>query len=220
MCFSANASFIAGSLLTVSGVVGIKKNQIKRFLPFAAIPLIFGLQQFSEGLLWLNLQKFHLTELETFSTYSFLILAQVIWPTLIPLSMLLLDEPSKRTSIQYILLWFGILLSVFLLYFMINYTVDASIENNHIKYLNNYPTGIKIFGLPAYAITTILPLFTTHVPKMWLFGIAICFSLLLAIFLYTHYLTSIWCYFAAILSLFIYVILNRLNRKIRDEKII
>jgi hypothetical protein len=213
MCFSANASFITGTVLTVIGGVGIKKNKVKRYIPFATIPLLFGIQQFAEGFLWLNLHTFHLPEIEMLSTFTFLIFAQVIWPTWIPLSFLLLDDPANRSKLQYLLVYIGALLSMYLLYCLFNYDIDAVIENKHIKYVNNYPNGVKVFGLPLYAITTILPLFSTHIPKLWFFGVAICASLLLTVLIYSHYLTSVWCYFAAIISFVILLILSELNAK-------
>jgi hypothetical protein len=50
MCFSATASFVSGSVLTIAGAISLssaKKNNQKLF---AAIPLIFGIQQLFECL--------------------------------------------------------------------------------------------------------------------------------------------------------------------------
>ena len=45
MCFSATASFITGGVLSAVGVVTIKKAEKKSEIPFASIPLLFGIQQ-------------------------------------------------------------------------------------------------------------------------------------------------------------------------------
>ena len=54
MCFSATASFSAGTVLTMLGVATLRATRRKAEIPFAASPLLFGLQQIVEGLLWLS----------------------------------------------------------------------------------------------------------------------------------------------------------------------
>ncbi len=56
MCFSANSSFGTGIILAVISVASLKKVQYLNHVYFAAIPLIFCIQQITEGLLWLVLQ--------------------------------------------------------------------------------------------------------------------------------------------------------------------
>ena len=55
MCFSATASFAAGTALSAVGGLTLRKSQGKVELPLALVPLLFGVQQFSEGFLWLSL---------------------------------------------------------------------------------------------------------------------------------------------------------------------
>ncbi len=45
MCFSASASFIAGTSLCAIGVATVKRAEARSELPFAMIPLLFGIQQ-------------------------------------------------------------------------------------------------------------------------------------------------------------------------------
>ena len=44
MCFSASASFIAGTTLSGIGVAAPTRVESKNERPFAAIPLLFGIQ--------------------------------------------------------------------------------------------------------------------------------------------------------------------------------
>ena len=55
MCFSAAASFTAGAVLTGIGVATLRKVEHPTYYLFASIPLLFAVQQFSEGVLWLTL---------------------------------------------------------------------------------------------------------------------------------------------------------------------
>ena len=52
MCFSATASFTAGTALIAVGGVSLRRSRGKAELPLALVPLLFGVQQLSEGLLW------------------------------------------------------------------------------------------------------------------------------------------------------------------------
>ena len=49
MCFSASASFSAGVALLGVSVLTLRATRAPRELPLAAIPLLFALQQLTEG---------------------------------------------------------------------------------------------------------------------------------------------------------------------------
>lgn len=51
MCFSASASFIAGASLSAIGVATLRRVESKKEIPFATIPLLFGIQQLIEGVI-------------------------------------------------------------------------------------------------------------------------------------------------------------------------
>jgi len=54
MCFSASVSFAAGLALITCGIAALKYAQERRLQMIAAIPLLFGLQQCAEGMVWLS----------------------------------------------------------------------------------------------------------------------------------------------------------------------
>ena len=99
MCFSATASFVAGSALVVLGVATLRATRRKVELAFAAIPLLFGLQQLVEGLLWLSF-RFDSPELNVAMTYLFSMFSHVLWPIFVPFAIGLLEpEPWCRKMI-------------------------------------------------------------------------------------------------------------------------
>lgn len=55
MCFSANASFGAGTILVTIGVVTVVMAKRRQDKIFAIIPILFGFQQFIEGFGWITL---------------------------------------------------------------------------------------------------------------------------------------------------------------------
>ena len=70
MCFSAATSFTAGTLLSVLGAVSLRHAQTRFEIPFAAIPLLFGMQQISEGVVWVAQGK-ELSDINFYATQFF-----------------------------------------------------------------------------------------------------------------------------------------------------
>lgn len=105
MCFSLEASVGAGVLLTSISVLTLKKTKNKQELMFASIPLIFGIQQFIEGILWLTIPRAEFQNMTLIASFSFVFIAQVIWPSWIPLSVYLFDPKSRKSVfLKYLLL--------------------------------------------------------------------------------------------------------------------
>ena len=96
MCFSPEASFAGGIIISAIGVATIKKVHKPSQIVFAGIPLFFGIQQIAEGFLWMTLPLPDFIIIQKISTYLFLIMALVIWPFMIPLSVTLMEEDIGR----------------------------------------------------------------------------------------------------------------------------
>lgn len=207
MCFSANASFGASIVLTVIGVAAIKKVQHPSQLLFASIPLLFAVQQISEGIIWLTLANPAYAVLSQTMTYVFLFFAQFFWPLWVPIAVLMLEKESKRKKIQKILVGIGILVALYSAYFLLNYHVQAKIIGYHVTYTVDYPTHLVKYGGILYLIATVAPPFFSHIKRMWMFGTSIFISYLITAIFYDHYVVSVWCFFASIISISIYAII-------------
>jgi len=55
MCFSPEASFAGGVIISTIGIATILKVHKPSQIVFASIPIFFGIQQIVEGVLWLVL---------------------------------------------------------------------------------------------------------------------------------------------------------------------
>ena len=75
MCFSATASFTAGITLSALGVATLTQVSSRREILLGSFPLLFAVQQFSEGLVWLTLGQTSLSSINSLVTYSFLFFA-------------------------------------------------------------------------------------------------------------------------------------------------
>lgn len=217
MCFSASASLSAGVVLTVIGIASIKKTNHKSQLWFASIPLVFGVQQLAEGVLWLTLPNPDLVNTQIAATYIFLFFAQIIWSLWVPIAIIMLDERKRKSLMQRILVGAGILISGYLAYCLLTFSVEANIVGHHIVYFLDYPPSLKIFVIILYASATIAPLFFSHIKRMWILGVAIMVSYIVATIFYEHYVLSVWCFFSSIISVYVYLIVRRISRKEKEK---
>jgi len=212
MCFSAGASFGAGVILTTIGVASIKKSESNSQIFFASIPLIFAVQQISEGFLWLALTNSNFAFLKWPATYLFLLIAQVIWPFWVPFSLLKLIKNKKRRKVEKILLLIGILVSLFLAFCLINYRVEAKIMGMHIFYDQDYPKFLSNYGGIFYVIATIIPPFLSKYKRMCAFGTAILISYIITHIYYPENTVSVWCFFASVISISVYSVLFEMKK--------
>lgn len=207
MCFSANASFTAGVALTVIGIASIKKTDHRSQLFFAGIPFIFGIQQLSEGVLWLTLHHPGYAYTQKIATYVFLFFAQIIWPIWVPTAILLFEKKASRTMMQKILVGSGVLVGFYLAYCLLAFKVEASITGRHISYEQDYPLWLKNYVVVLYASAIVASPFFSHMKRMWMLGVAIALSYGISTLFFEHHVLSVWCFFSSIISLSIYAII-------------
>jgi len=209
MCFSASASFGASAVLTAVGVASIKQAKRGTQVPFAGIPLIFAAQQVSEGFLWLSLTDPAFAQCRDISQYIFLFLAQVLWPVWVPLSILMVEPRNGKKNIEKALLGSGFLVSLYLAYSLIFYSVTARISDYHIFYDQHSPGIFGHAGILFYIIVTTAPPFISGFRRMWILGVPILVSYALTAIFYTNYIISVWCFFSALTSIIVFTIMHK-----------
>ena len=220
MCFSPEASFAGGIIISSIGIAVIKKVHKPSQLVFAGIPLFFGIQQIAEGFLWLTLPYPEYVNVQKFSTYIFLIMAEVLWPIIIPLSVIFMEENKKRKRILWILLGMGLSLSLYYIFCLVFFNVTPQITGYHIQYKTDFPESLAMLAFAVYLIATITPLFVSSIRRTHLLGILMFLSCLVTAIFFTQYLTSVWCFFAALISGVILWILSDSKEKFNIDKLI
>ena len=220
MCFSAEASLAGGVIISAIGVVTVTKVHKPSQILFASIPLFFGLQQFTEGILWLTIPNPGHGDLLTFSTFLFLIMADVLWPVLIPLSVLMMEADEKKKKIIRLLLLAGLSVSAYYGYCLITHHVRPEIVGFHIQYNSDFPDAMAYISFAVYLIATIPPLFVSSIKKTHFMGWLMLFSCTVTAIFFTQFLTSVWCFFAALISGVIFWILNDSKRKFKLDKLL
>lgn len=206
MCFSATASFGASGVLLVIGTASIIKAVGIRQLPFAVVPLLFAVQQFTEGFLWLAAEEQSPGNKDILAqTYVFF--AQVLWPVWIPIAFLWLEKEVKRKLMLKGLIGAGFLVGGYLAYCLFTYEVKAEITGHHIKYILDYPRPLRGYGNVLYGLATVVPAFVSGVRGMKIFGLLIVMAYMVSFFYFWDVLISVWCYFAALISISIWYLI-------------
>ncbi len=212
MCFSPEASFAGGLIISTIGIATVRKVHRPSQLVFASIPLFFGIQQIAEGFLWLTLPYPEYDSIQKICTYMFLVMAQVLWPSIIPFSILLMEENNKKKKVLKILLALGLSLSLYYAFCLLSFNVNPQIMDYHIHYNIDFPKSLRMVAFITYLIVTITPLFISTVKKTHLLGTLMFLSCLVTAIFFRQYLTSVWCFFAALISGVIYWILRDTKR--------
>lgn len=203
MCFSAPVSFAAAAALTVSGAVGVRiaARRDRRFIPINALAFCFAIQQFLEGMIWS-----YPNGAETLLAKGFLFFALFVYPWYVGASCYKLTGNPKRQKILAGFIGAGLLYGILFYTGAIvapDFNVDLS--GMHVAYQYEMQSNQLSWCLfvPLYVILTLGPLFICDRPYAWIVGLAILGTAILSAVVYTNYFVSVWCFFAAVVSLVI-----------------
>lgn len=211
-------NFGIGVVLSVIGFRSIRNVSRSTQYLFAYIPLLFAVQQFAEGILWIILPGSNYLHLERVCTAVFLVTAQVIWPVWIPLSILLIEKNALLRKMLAFLTGIGFLVSLFFAWCFITYGAVARIGGHHICYQQTYPIIFNEIEGYLYVIVVLFPPFLTRFKRLWIMGSAIFISYLITKIYYDNYLISVWCFFASMISLMVYWVLPEIRSKNRVKQ--
>jgi len=201
MCFSASASFIAGTSLSAIGVAALRNTEARTERPLAMMPLLFGVQQLTEGVIWLTFTHdaplLRQTMTQVYSGFS-----HVLWPMYVPFAMGVLEAVRWRRRTLAAFEAAGIAVGLYLLYSIVARPLVAELVGGHIVY--DSPHFYLVPVMVLYLAATCVSCFFSSHGFVKLFGVLALMSFIAAYLVHVRALVSIWCFFAAILSLLIY----------------
>ena len=201
MCFSATASFVASGALAASGVAIARIPKPKSAIPLSIFPVIFAIHQFIEGLLWLNYRGFIADNYRSVAVYAFVLIAFVLWPVFVPFSAYFLETGRIRRVIILLCQVTGIFAGLTILVIIIRGPVSASVVGQSFVYTTNTPDIL----LAPYLISIFIPFLVSSNKRLVALGVALAVLCVIAGFMASNgTFPSLWCFYAAILSLFLY----------------
>lgn len=197
MCFSASASFAAGTFLLGLGTLTWRAARRPSERPFAAIPLLFATQQFIEGVIWMTFSH-EAAGLNTFMTYAYSVFSHLLWPVYVPLAVLLIEPPGWRRQALGACAAAGAVVSASLLFSIAEGGIVSRPTGHHIEYVTPHYFALATMALYLLS-TSASQLLSTH-GAVRAFGLLALLSFGAAYVAYATWFISVWCYFAAALS--------------------
>jgi hypothetical protein len=199
MCFSPLGDLVGGAVVVAIGVDACRhvKGRNENWA-IATFPLLLGLHQIDETFVWWGLQGHVPRDIGNIAMWIYLLFALVVLPPLVPF-LLAIFEPSPRRRRRYIpFLLLGLVVSGVILEAMLVGHPVARLGTYHVAYSIGLQHGILIIGLYILAICGSL-LVSGNRALVW-FGVANVIAIIVLALLCASGFTSLWCFYAALVS--------------------
>jgi len=202
MLFMAILNFTLSGAIFVVGILTLRKVSQPKEVVFALLPLLFALHQFTQGFVWLGQAGLINPRALQIAESLFVFYAQGILQFLVPLAIWLLEPKGWRKTVITGLMYLGAFLTGYSLWGLTTTPTEVTIVNG-VLYYQNPMTDQLWLGL-GYVLTTCGSLILSRSIAIELFG-WLNFAALVAIYFINPYgFTSVWCLYAAIVSVLLY----------------
>lgn len=199
MCFSPVGDLVGGTVVAAIGVDACRHVKGRtEYLAVAALPLVLGLHQIDETFVWWGLQGHVSSSLGRVAMWIYLVFALVVLPVLVPLLMLLLERSARQRWRVVPFLVLGAAVSAILLEAMLVGHPSAKLGTYHLAYSIGLRHGVVIIGL--YIVATCGPLLASGYKAIVWFGVANLVAVIVLALLCASGFTSLWCFYAALVS--------------------
>ena len=228
MCFSATVSYSAAVVLVATGVYAVR--QARRLPPpywlWALVPVFFGLQQAFEGQVWQALAAGDASAGDASAAVPYALgfhfFSHFLWLWWLPLCSYLVEPGQgsttgklRRRVIAGCAL-FGAFAGTLVYAVMLRHPewMSVAVRGHSIIYdfsaPYRSPIDLPITPMMLYGLTILVPLFFSSHRLINIFGVLVVLSMAFAGFAYNKAFVSVWCFFAALLSLYIVYMIRRL----------
>jgi hypothetical protein len=202
VCFSAEADFVSGAAIGLVGVATLTKVQHPREIPLAALPLALALHQVVEGFVWLDLDG-GASRSTGVAVTIYLLFAWAFLPIVAPLAIMLIEPPGPARRRIGVLVALGALAGAYQFGALVTGAVYARSVEHTIQYggAGRYADAATVLYVVA---TCGAPLLSGFRAIFW-FGVANIIAVAAIALVQSEALTSVWCLWAAIVSVLIFV---------------
>ena len=206
MCFSPAADFTAAAVLAPMGVLTLRAARNRNELVVASIPMIFAVHQFVEAFVWLGAKGEVSHDTQKVAIYIYLGIAQVLLPIVVPLAVLLVEPSAKRRKFMWFAFAVGVALGLQYAGILIRHHTGAY----PLAHTMVYKTSVQPpwFAGLGYAIAVGFTTLASSHRYLVYFGILNIIGISVAGAVRYEAVTSIWCVYAAFISVLIYLFLK------------
>ena len=193
---------LAGTLLVV-GVLTLHKVSNPRECLFASLPLLFGLHQFDQGIVWLGLYGVGSPATLHAAATVFVFYAQAALPLLVPLAIWLIEPPGFKRGLLAVLAVAGGLLAAYVAWGLATVPTRVYVHQGSLVYENPFTHHLWIAGV--YIMTTCGSLILSRSVSIQIFGWLNLVGLSVVFVLAQYSFTALWCLYAALVSGVLYL---------------
>jgi uncharacterized membrane protein len=202
MCFSATGSFGVAAALAGIGAYSVAQDKLPSHKMLAAVPLLFAGQQVAEGAVWMTIEHPSPGWVHVLAVAVFLGFALIIWPLWVPLSLLLAETNPRRRKVLSALACIGVGVAIYAGVVLIRGQPTAHVTGHRMaySYVEIGSRKVQALYLPMYIVPALIPFFVSTLSQAKLMGGVLAVALVATFVIERATLTSVWCFFAAILS--------------------
>ena len=216
MCFSATASFTAAAVLVPAGALTTHRAYTidRRYLAIGVLPLLFGLQQFSEGMVWTGSARQAPAIVAAFSL-AYMFFAWFLWPVWVPLATFFV-EPARRKPLYLLFVIAGATLGglQYVPYFAHDGWLVTTFLGRAIAYGGTELLDFVVGRTTTYSIylaTIIAPLLIASDRRLRVFGVLVSLVFVTTYLFFRFAYISVFCFGGALMSLYLVYVIFRLK---------
>ncbi len=197
MCFSPQADIAGGVIVCAIGVDAVRHvHQRRELVALAWIPVLLGVHQFIEAVVWLSLQGHVPRGIGQVALWAYLLIAFVVLPVFIPLAVIALEPTRQRKWLMAPFAGIGVVVAVTLLAAMVRGPVGVKLEPYHLSYSVRLSDGFLIVAL--YVVAVCAPLLLSGYRHVAIFGVLNLVAVIIIARLTVSGFASVWCGWAAV----------------------
>jgi hypothetical protein len=208
MCFSATASFTATAVLVPAGALSMTQawRGDRRFLALGTLPLLFGVQQLFEGLVW---HAGETGDMSAISAYSlgYMFFSWLAWPVWVPFATYFVEPASRRPMYLLFAIAGGILGG---LQYIPYFAHDGWLVTRFLPHAISY-SGTQLLDLVIgreatyliYLTVIIAPLLMSTERDVKVFGMLVTFVLIVTFSFFQFASISVFCFGGGLMSLYL-----------------
>lgn len=195
-------NFVLSGIIGTVGILTLRKVSVAKEVAFALLPLLFALHQFTQGFVWLGVNHLISARALHLAQSIFVFYAQGFLQFLVPFAIWMLEPKGVRKSIIAALVIMGAFLTGYTLWGLAVYPTSVYEHNDALVYVN--PATHHIWVAALYILTTCGSLVLSSSISIQLYGLLNLFGITIVRIFKPYAFTSVWCLYAAVLSIVLY----------------
>jgi len=199
VCFSPQADLVGGLVICAIGIDAARHVRRRRdFLLVACIPLLLGVHQLVEALVWWWLRGDVPDGIGRVALWAYLLIAFTVLPVFVPAAVIALEPTRRRRRLMVPFIVIGSVVAVVLLVAMIGGPVGVKLAPYHLSYSIRLSDGLLVIA--CYVVAVCGSLLVSGYRNVAIFGIVNLLAVVIIARLTISGFASVWCGWAALSS--------------------